>query len=204
MALSDKTKEVFIIFMDKRFADPAYEMEFRGNLINKGLPAIDCANYAFAFHDLDIHTDTKVDGLGNVIWNKGDSKTPHFHVWASCRTTRRLSTYLSKLSQSLDFPVLGISIEKSVSMAGCIQYLIHKNDSDKHQYHRSAIFSNLEPSEIDVILEEDSSPFSVDMIVNAWNSSSTMPEFVKKIGLNRFNTYFKTIKALTNDFRHNY
>lgn len=200
MALSDKTKRIMCIIMDSSLADPALENEMVGKLLNVVFPSIDVSTYAFAFHNLDTHAEDKVDSDGNIVWRKGDFKTPHFHVWAECRTTRRISTYINKIAEGVGLSTLCVSVEVAQSMEGCVQYLIHKNDSDKHQYPRNSIMSNLESSEIDLVLEGDNEPWSVDYIVNTWKACRNKAEFVKKIGLSRFNANFRTIKFLTNDF----
>ena len=57
MALSDKSKRVNVIFTDREFADPAVAMEFKGRLLQDGLPSVDCSQYAFILHDLDLRKE---------------------------------------------------------------------------------------------------------------------------------------------------
>ena len=201
MALSDKSKRVNVIFTDREFADPAVAMEFKGRLLQYGLPSVDCSQYAFILHDLDLRKEDKIDALGNVVWRKGELKTPHFHLWFESRVSRRLGTIISKLSQATGVDAQLISAERAVSMEGSIQYLIHKNDPDKHQYSMVEVMTNIPKDELALIMERDSSPFSVDFIMVSWENCRNMSEFVKAIGIERFNMYFKTISALTNGFR---
>ena len=201
MALSDKTKKAVIIFTDKDFADSGYAMEFRGRLLQEGLPSIDAQTYAFILHDLDTYPENKIDANGNYLARKGDFKTPHFHLYVESRFTRRLGTYISKLSQATGVDAQLISAERCVSTEGAIQYLIHKNDPDKHQYSQVEVMTNIPKDELALIMERDASPWSVDYVISCWNKSATMAEFVKAIGMERFNVYYKTIYAITGGFR---
>lgn len=201
MALSDKAKRVNLIFTDKRFEDPAVAMDFRGRLLNDGLPSVDTVTYAFIMHDLDVVEKDRFDADGSLLARKGSPKTPHFHCWIECKSSRRLGTYISKLAQAMDFDPQLISCEKAVSMEGSIQYMIHKNDPDKHQYNIGEILTNIEKDELYLIMDRPAVAFSVDFIMNAWASARDIPEFVKTIGLERFNTYFKTINYLTGGLR---
>ena len=128
MALSDKTKRIVAIVSLGDFVDadgnldPSFVMDFKGRIL-KALGDIRANEYAFILHDLDLKED-------------GTFKLPHFHIWAECGAASRISTYINKLAKSLGVNPLAVSCQPSVSNEGSIQYLIHKNDPDKHHKKR--------------------------------------------------------------------
>lgn len=118
MALSDKSKRV--VFIINLPSDNSLDVEgLRGLLLSQGLPSIQATRFAFILHSLDVKAD-------------GTIKTPHFHLFAETKTSCRVGTNINKMAKALGISPLCVSCEVCASEEGAIQYLIHKNDPDKH------------------------------------------------------------------------
>ena len=82
---------------------------------------IDC-NYAYISHDKDVKED-------------GEPKTPHFHLYIYYQNAKTLNSMCTKFN--------GAHIEKPNNREYCIQYLIHRNNTEKYQYDSKEVISNI-------------------------------------------------------------
>lgn len=188
MALSDKSKRV--VFIINAPSDNSIHVEgLRDLLDSQGLPAIQAVRYAYILHSLDVKDD-------------GTIKTPHYHLFAETKTSCRVGTNINKMAKALGISPLCVSCEVCASEEGAIQYLIHKNDPEKHQYPTADIVSNIDRGELDLIMDRPSQAFSVDYILYVWNHSHTFPEFVKAIGIEKYNKYRYLIRDLIGYSNH--
>ena len=95
--------------------------DFREVLRSVGL--VQGCEYYYALHDLDID-------------EKGELKKPHYHIIMRFENDRQFSA----VARDLGIPEN--MIEKSPSFKGGVQYLIHQNAPEKHQYDKSIISGN--------------------------------------------------------------
>lgn len=81
--------------------------------------------YAMVYHDKDIKED-------------GTPKKPHYHMilWFDREKS------INQVSKMFNFPIN--RIDWKADIYGTIQYLIHKNDTNKYQYDASTIQTNIE------------------------------------------------------------
>ena len=82
--------------------------------------------WAWIIHDQDINKET------------GELIAPHAHIYLECPNPRSFKS----VAESLQIPEN--MIEKVIDKNGILQYLIHKNQPDKHQYDFEEIHSNFD------------------------------------------------------------
>lgn len=143
--------------------------------------------YAYILHDLD-------------VTNEGEPKRAHVHVYAEMQVCRRLLTNLNELADALGYDTKQISIEKASSNpTGFIQYLIHKNNPEKHQYHESEIITNLTAPELKSVLESVAGNCSLSFFkscVSRCNGNKWA--LIELIGLDIYKEYRFVINDLFN------
>lgn len=136
--------------------------------------------------------------LHNLDLDKDDtSKYKHFHVVLSLQSRQRGSTILNLISELCGLSDDCISVMPCASVAIAVQYLIHKNDKQKHQYLPSYIFSNAPQTNIIDLLNTDITLEKLDFatLERLYKESNyNLLTLMKKIGLSRYNTYQRTIK----------
>lgn len=151
-----------------------------------------CDIFAFILHDLD-------------ILENGEKKTNHIHLVALLKTNRkRLSTTLSDLSAFISVPTLAISIEKMSDLVGSLQYLIHKNNSEKHQYTEKDIITNISSGELATYMASDSKAMSIEYLIGVVEKNHSKIEIMRIIGLNYYHLYRQVINDIYNETYGNY
>lgn len=184
--LDTKTKSVALII------DPSKAKGHVGNVPIEYLNALDLwlsentENYAYAVHDLDTLED-------------GTPKTPHVHVWAKLNACTRLGTTLNKVADALNIDTAPITIEKASSMEGSIQYMVHKNNPDKYQYHKSVIRCSFPEKELDGILEADAGCLSLTHLVSVCASSRNLVQVIEALGLGVYQRNRNVVRDIWND-----
>lgn len=145
--------------------------------------------WAYIVHDKDKHEDNTDKGL-------------HLHLKFILNNNKgpRLSTTLNELSKLLSIDKTAFTIEKMESVAGSLQYLIHKNDPEKHQYDVSEIVSNLSESELNTYLYAETEDITTDTLIDIctlnWRSKITI---LKTIGLRYYSRYRGVIADICNE-----
>lgn len=140
--------------------------------------------YAFIIHDLDVNDD-------------GEPKRVHIHAYVECKQCKRIMTQLNSLAGALGFDTLAISAQSaSNNPAGFFQYLIHKNNPEKHQYQASDIVSNLEKGEVQTMLEADSGNCSLERFIDVCRTAHTFADVLRSVGLETYGKYHRAIDQL--------
>ncbi len=153
------------------------------DLIEKTLKTIGC-NYFYILHDSD--TDTYV----------------HYHVVVILdkkKTTNALLKYIvNNFCPFANFKEINnlFEVKPCFSLYGAIQYLTHKNFSDKFQYDVSRVNSNnfqlfnlyYNNADTELLLED------VDNIINA--SGGSYKFIIFKMGMKQFIKYYRVIDKL--------
>ena len=154
--------------------------------------AINCDVFAFILHDKDIDND-------------GVLKTKHIHCVATLKSSKkRLSTTIKDIAEIIGVCEKAISIEKLVSLSGGIQYLTHKNNSEKYQYSVNDITTNLSNTELMLYYEDDKPSFSIDTIVNAIiKHKGCRLAIMREIGLSYYHAYGREINELIKEYELN-
>lgn len=139
--------------------------------------------YAFIIHDKDINED-------------GSLKTKHVHLVGKLKNNRRrLSSTLLDIATALECSTLAVSIDKMQDLVGSIQYLIHKNNSAKHQYDKGYIITNLSEGELDTYLNSDSKSMSIEYLIDVIMTHPSKMDIMRIIGL----TYYHLYRNVIND-----
>jgi len=145
--------------------------------------------YAYILHDLDILDET------------GEQKRAHVHVYFEGKTCRRLLANLNGLADALGYNNDQISIEKATSIEGCVQYMVHKNNPEKHQYDRREIVTNLTDQQIDGIMSRERVQVSLSAFMSAIASSNNKYQLIEKVGLEVYKEYRLVLLDLWNDLK---
>lgn len=153
------------------------------------------SNYAFITHDEE------------------DINKVHYHIVGITRAQIRLSTLLNKLVDYFKFDnPFGIEIEIAYSLEGSIQYLTHKNQTEKKQYKYEDIHIHWNDKEEFKLLyemtikeKEITTRFLYDCIKDCalendyyGNSIVCIPQLLQVLGLKNFNKYQGVIKMIIN------
>lgn len=141
--------------------------------------------YAYIVHNLDCEND-------------GTPKIPHLHLWAELKVCQRLLTSLNALAKTLACDTMQISIEKPVSMEGCVQYLIHKNDPEKTQYDMASIRATFSKEELKSIMETEAGVFSLSRLESICCRSKNLLEVVRAVGIPIYEKHIRLIRDVWN------
>lgn len=151
-----------------------------------------CKMYAYILHDKD-------------ILDNGSAKTPHIHLVALLNSSRcRLSTTMNNLSAATGVNEMAISIEKANDFNGSIQYLIHKNNTDKFQYNVLDIMTNMPKGELDVYLNSDGGGVSIETLVAIVKQNRSVIDIIRAVGLQNYRLYRNVIWDIYTEIHNGY
>lgn len=140
--------------------------------------------YAYILHNKD-------------VLENGEIKTPHIHLVAILKNNRqRLSTTLGNIGVALELSVLAISIDKMSDIVGSLQYLIHKNNTEKYQYEEKKIHTNISSGELATYMASDSKSMSIEYLVDVVSKHRSKIEIMRTIGLSYYHLYRNTINDI--------
>ena len=143
--------------------------------------------YALIVHD----KDTDKDGV---------LKKKHIHLVFECPKRHRLSYYLNRLTEIFNVDKDLISVQVSNSFSGDIQYLIHKNNSDKFQYNVNEIVTNLSKASLDDHLVVDiHKEVTASYVFDIVKSCRKKTDIILKLGIGTYNLYYKIIDDFVKD-----
>lgn len=157
----------------------------------------------------------KIDKLSNLgvqyitilhdkdIDNCGMLKNPHYHLVVKLEERTRAKTFLNKLSNILQCDTVNIQIDECFDYIASIQYLLHLNNKDKYQYDINAITTNVDFELLESYLSSNVNiELTADLLIKFVESGYSKTEILKKIGLTKFNLYYKVIDYLIEHLRH--
>jgi hypothetical protein len=152
----------------------------------------ECDSYAYILHSLDVELD---EGGMPVVREDGSLslKTPHFHFVCVLNSVTRVSTFIKRVADATGLSPLAITASKCSSVESSVQYLIHKNDPEKHQYPVSDIVRKWDDSEFDLIMASVASEVSFDYFWRIVVSSQSIADVVKAVGISRYHAYRATL-----------
>lgn len=127
----------------------------------------------------------------------GELKTKHIHLILSNNSRPRAKQVLVTLCDLFNCSAEQIQLQQCVDIVCSVQYLIHKNDPDKHQYLSSDIITNVSRAIIVEYLDRDCNSLDLDFttLKELWIDSG-FDELVlmEKIGIGRYQAFRGTIK----------
>lgn len=111
------------------------------------LDSIKSHSYKFAYilHDEDVFTSSDADSDSDI----GKHKKTHIHVVFFWDNSYQLGYIANKIGLPSNY------LQKVESRTGAIQYLIHKNNPEKHQYNISDIVTNIDKIKSKYFADDD-------------------------------------------------
>ena len=127
--------------------------------------------YAMILHDRDID-------------DNGELKRKHFHIVIQTRTPYAKSTILTDIVKEVIVARECVSVRAYDNIKLAVQYLIHKNDSDKEQYDIMGIISSDETATIDYIEKDiDTSDLEIDDLISICGECDDLTQVYTKVGI---------------------
>lgn len=144
--------------------------------------------FAFRVHDRDVNDD-------------GELKTPHIHVFIKAQKRHQLKYYIYLLADALHCDENLISIKVADSDAGCIQYLVHKNNKEKYQYSIDGVYHNYNQEIFDSLMNcEIVSTITAKELIELCKEHSKL-EIIQILGPIKYNQYSKVINEIYKELR---
>lgn len=180
-SIDKKAKKVVFVINPPKEADD-FDPSFYTSLVSWALE--NCEIYAYILHDLDFAED-------------GSAKRKHVHMYCDFKACKRVLTHLNSLADWLGYDTNQISAQvASNNPAGFFQYLIHKNNPEKHQYEASEIISNLPKGEVSALLEADAGNCSIERFVSVCATAKCFADVLRELGLDTYTKYHRAIDNL--------
>lgn len=101
--------------------------------------------FAYILHDQDYFTSDDCEVESDI----GKKKKDHVHVVFFWDNSYQLGYIANKIGLPSNY------LQKTESRTGAIQYLIHKNNPEKHQYNISDIWTNIEKIQTKFFSDDD-------------------------------------------------
>lgn len=134
----------------------------------------------------------------------GVLKTLHYHYVITCASRKRISTMLYFIADSLGYSDSSIDLINTIQVDKCdsvplsIQYLIHKNNSDKYQYDSKDIVTNYSDKDLQDYLLFESQEITTRYLYDLIISGKSDVEIMFIIGVGRYHLF----KGCISDIRY--
>lgn len=146
------------------------------------------SEYYFILHDKDIDANAEL-------------KTKHIHLLFIVNKRARLLTMIKRLSQNIfnsdDLKYLNlftVDIWREHDLG--IQYLVHKNDSDKYQYDVKSVYTN-DKEYLKTVLEfQIERALDIDKLIQLCYENDSILDVFRLIGLNNSRNYLNLIREI--------
>lgn len=181
-SLSTQTAKLFIVIRKNKAISKDKIKEYCTTYGNE---------YAFIEHTCDIDPIT------------GEKIPVHYHIVMNAKEKRqRLSTHLDNLSSFFGFKDNnGIEIDKYRSYESALQYLIHKNDSQKTQHSINEIVTNIDKEELKTYITLDTFTISFELVLSVCHNSNNIIDVIRSLGLSNYQRYRATIWDIWNEVK---
>jgi len=120
-------------------------------------------------------------------------KTLHMHIVFQLSKKKRASTIINALADIFAVSPLAVSVEQAFSIEGAIQYLVHKNQKDKHQYSVDDIHTDIQDDEMSMIMDTTTIAADFDRIKGICYGAEDLLEVIEKVGMSTYQHYRATI-----------
>lgn len=152
------------------------------------ITSIGC-NYFTILHDKDYN-------------DEGELKNPHYHLLVQLKVRTRAKTILNRICDILGCDSVNVQIEEVHDFISCIQYLVHKNDTNKFQYEVKDIQSNLDYETISAYMRSCvNEEITAELLITYIQSGISRLDLLRRIGIGKFNLYYRTIEMIYNEIR---
>lgn len=168
-----------------------YDQEQKNEIINNSLEnafkAI-CDLYAFINHN----KDTK---------ENGEPEREHIQAYVELKNRTYATTLLKRLTYLLNINEnrIGLRTRKRDDRIANIQYLIHLNDPEKHQYAPFEIITNNKKLVNGILVNEVTELTAKTLIQIIERNNRNKRKIMLEIGLKQYTKYFRIIKDIIED-----
>lgn len=142
-------------------------------------------NVAIIVHDKDVNED-------------GTTKTPHIHMVLQMLKRHQKAFVINQCVNSLGVSPFAVSVEKALSLGASIQYLTHKNQTNKYQYPETDIVKSWDNDWLVLQSVDDRQSLDFDTLFKICSNAQSRTLIIKEIGL----SYYKNYRAVINDILH--
>lgn len=178
-----KRLNVIISLGDESKADLCKALVLKSSAIGDTLKGLGAIRWHYILHSLDFKDD-------------GTIKTPHYHIWVEFPSGKRPSTWVNAFAQAFGLSPFAFTLNKATSEIGCVQYMVHKHNPDKHQYDPAMIVTSVSPEELKVMLESESEAWGYEYLIGVIKSSDSLADVIRSVGIERYRLYRNVIKDL--------
>lgn len=137
-----------------------------------------------------------IEHKGDILPSSGEVEGTHYHIVGDMIGSKiPLSTRLNTLVKFFDFDnENGIEIEQYKSFEGSLQYLTHKNQSDKTQHDKSDIIHNLSKEDFDIFYNaEIGNIITFELLYASVINANNIVDVIKDIGVGNYRTWRSVI-----------
>lgn len=155
--------------------------EIINNSLENALKSI-CDLYAFINHDKDKKEN-------------GENDREHIHCYIELKNRTYATTLLKRLAYLLKINEnrIGLRTRKRDDRIANIQYLIHINDPEKHQYRPFEIITNNKTLINGILINEVTELTAKTLLQTIDRLKGNKREIMLEIGLQAYNKYFRLI-----------
>lgn len=172
---------------------------------NKTIPIDKLKDYCFSYFDKFAF----IEHCKDIDSVSGEIIPVHYHIVGDFKTSKiPFSTRLNEICTFFHFDNSnGIEIDQYNSLECSIQYLTHKNQSEKTQHKKEEIIHNFDVGEFEVLYNASSSDIiTFDLIFITCLESNSIVEVIRKIGLSNYRIWRNVIwdvwKTIQNDAQY--
>lgn len=148
--------------------------------------------FAFIEHKNDIQPDT------------GELESVHYHIVGDYKFGKTpLSTRINQIVQFFRFDnANGIQIEQYHSFESSLQYLTHKNQSEKTQHSVEDIIHNLPQEEFNILYNaECGNVITFDLLFTSCMNANNIIEVIKQLGIGNYRIYRNVVWDIWNTLK---
>lgn len=127
-----------------------------------------------------------------------DTEYVHYHLVISSAKILRAKQVINHLCDCFGCDSENVQLLYCPCVASAVQYLIHKNNPDKHQYMKEEVFTN-DPRQYDCLLKEPLGRLELTtktLLEIMHDCNYDRMAILEKIGINYYTTYRSTINDI--------
>lgn len=143
-----------------------------------------------------------IEHKGDIKPDNGEVEGVHYHIVGNYKSSKvAFSTRLNDIVDYFKFDnALGIQIEMYKSLENSLQYLTHKNQSEKTPHNVKEIITNIEASEFDLLYNSDNGMVvTFDTLYTLCLESANIIEVIRGLGIGVYKSWRNVIWDIWNE-----
>lgn len=153
------------------------------------------------YDNLETYCILEADNFYRIIHDRditetGELKRPHIHLVVELKSRVRFTTMLSRLSYYCKIAENCISLQDIKNISKIVQYLTHKNNSDKYQYNDSEVDTNNWERYNYLVMSNDKVALTTEELFDIIDNAKDVRELVRKLGIDLYMKYARVIDLL--------